>query len=287
MVQGSAALVDYFAGRGGGAAGGNRDEVAELGTSDHCDAKPAPRPGRLHHEQLPSNRSWRAFNILTSISCSGGHGAQPLGPGWPARRLPAGEYSPAQPPWQRSEGCCTCEYCVAETDSDWLRRSLQDWLGCRCACSLDCWPLPVVGPAPGQALAAAPTRPGTLPTATAPEPRTPVRTLEFAPAPPLPVPPQPVPAPLRRRSRRGRAPGREGTRAMRHTNPAPARDAPLAVGPVLPPELAPSPEKQNKLKNSLTRSIAPLRGRGRGGGGQPYWLSLADNGGTPPVPGPG
>ena len=87
VVQGSAALVDHFAGRGGGAAGGNRDEVAELGTSDHCDAKPAPRPGRLHQEQLPSNRSWRAFNILTSISCSGGHGAQPLGLGRPARRL--------------------------------------------------------------------------------------------------------------------------------------------------------------------------------------------------------
>ena len=101
VVLGSAAVVDYFAGRGGGATGGNRDKVAELGTSDHCDAKPAPRPGRLHHELLPSNRSWRAFNILTSISCSGGHGAQPLGPGWPARRLPAGEYSPAQPPWQR------------------------------------------------------------------------------------------------------------------------------------------------------------------------------------------
>jgi hypothetical protein len=48
----------------------------------------------------------------------GGHGAQPLGLGRPARRLPAGEYSPAQPPWQRSEGCCTCEYCVAETDND-------------------------------------------------------------------------------------------------------------------------------------------------------------------------
>ena len=94
VVQGSAAVVDYFAGRGGGATGGNRDKVAELGTSDHCDAKPAPSPGRLHHELLPSNRSWRAFNILTSISCSGGHGAQPLGPGWPARRLPAGEYTP-------------------------------------------------------------------------------------------------------------------------------------------------------------------------------------------------
>ncbi len=118
VVQGSAAVVDYFAGRGGGATGGNRDKVAELGTSDHCDAKPAPRPGRLHHEQLPSNRSWRAFNILTSISCSGGHGAQPLGLGRPARRLPAGEYSPAQPPWQRSEGCGMCECCVAGTDSD-------------------------------------------------------------------------------------------------------------------------------------------------------------------------
>ena len=35
----------------------------------------------------------------------------------PSCRLPAGEYSPAQPPWQRSEGCGMCEYCVAETDS--------------------------------------------------------------------------------------------------------------------------------------------------------------------------
>ena len=34
----------------------------------------------------------------------------------PSCRLPAGEYSPAQPPWQRSEGCGMCECCVAETD---------------------------------------------------------------------------------------------------------------------------------------------------------------------------